>query len=420
MRPLRLGLLAAIAFVLTLSTMGPARAQSEDVSGIDTSDGGRIEVVQVNGLIDPANADLIKTSIKNAERDGATAVVFQMDASGAVDVDMNDLYDAFTNAKVPVTVWVGPSGGGARGAAALLARSADYAAVASGAKLGAVDPIRYDDPSFTMDVPLKTVDAEAHTLIEFIGSLEQSPLKLKTMKVVELDGKQVRQPAGEVHFHKLTLGAQLAHTLDSPWVAYFLFVVGLALIVFEFFTAGVGIAGAVGAVALLGGCFGFSHLPAQPWAIALLVIGVFGMAIDVQAGGLGAWTFIGGIALTIGSIFLYGGSSRLDPKWWVLLFVIGGTVVFMLSGMTAMIRSRFSTPTIGREELVGELGEAAADVAPDGVVRIREALWKARTNRATPIHAGDTVRVVSIEGLTLEVEPETGGAIDYRERRRRS
>jgi membrane-bound serine protease (ClpP class) len=172
-RPLRLGLLAAIAFVLTLSTMGPARAQSEDVSGIDTSDGGRIEVVQVNGLIDPANADLIKTSIKNAERDGATAVVFQMDASGAVDVDMNDLYDAFTNAKVPVTVWVGPSGGGARGAAALLARSADYAAVASGAKLGAVDPIRYDDPSFTMDVPLKTVDAEAHTLIEFIGSLEQ-------------------------------------------------------------------------------------------------------------------------------------------------------------------------------------------------------------------------------------------------------
>jgi membrane-bound serine protease (ClpP class) len=142
------------------------------------------------------------------------------------------------------------------------------------------------------------------------------------------------------------------------------------------------------------------------------------MAIDVQAGGLGAWTFIGGIALTIGSIFLYGGSSRLDPKWWVLLVVIGGTVVFMLSGMTAMIRSRFSTPTIGREELVGELGEAAADVAPDGVVRLREALWKARTNRATPIHAGDTVRVVSIEGLTLEVEPETGGAIDYRERRR--
>ena len=100
------------------------------------------------------------------------------------------------------------------------------------------------------------------------------------------------------------------------------------------------------------------------------------------------------------------------------MLVIGGTVLFMLSGMTAIIRSRFSTPTIGREELVGELGSAEADVAPDGVVRVRDALWRARTNRATPIAAGATIRVVSVEGIVLEVEPETGGARDYRERRR--
>ena len=45
-------------------------------------------------------------------------------------------------------------------------------------------------------------------------------------------------------------------------------------------------------------------------------------------------------------------------------------------------------------------------------------LWRARTNRATPIHAGERVRVVSIEGVVLEVEPEAGGARDHRERRR--
>jgi membrane-bound serine protease (ClpP class) len=52
------------------------------------------------------------------------------------------------------------------------------------------------------------------------------------------------------------------------------------------------------------------------------------------------------------------------------------------------------------------------------VVSVREALWPARTNRATPIAAGDPVRVVSIEGTALEVEPEEGGAKDHRERRR--
>jgi membrane-bound serine protease (ClpP class) len=56
------------------------------------------------------------------------------------------------------------------------------------------------------------------------------------------------------------------------------------------------------------------------------------------------------------------------------------------------------------------------EVSPTGVVRIRDALWRAETNRATPIAAGDAVRVVGIERLLLEVEPEAGGARDYRER----
>ena len=395
------------------------------VAGAQTVSGSRIDVVQVNGLIDPSNAALIRSSVRDAERAHSTVVVFQMDASGAVDVDVNALLRDFTHSTVPVTVWVGPSGGRARGAAALLARSASFAAIASGARLGSVDPIRYDDTGFKIDAPLKNVTAKAPTLIDFIGLLDgrtlqtaNGPVKVSTMKVVEQDGAKTREPNGEVHFRKLGLGAQLAHTLNAPWVAYFMFVAGLALIVFEFFSVGVGVAGFVGAIALLGACFGFSHLPVAPWAVALLLLGIFGMAIDVQAGTLGPWSFIGSGALVAGSIWLFGGSSRLDPTWWVLVVVIGSTVVFMLSGMTAMVRSRFSTPTIGREDLVGEMGLAEADVDPDGVVRIRDALWRARTNRATPIHAGDAVRVVSIEGVVLEVEPETGGARDHRERRR--
>jgi membrane-bound serine protease (ClpP class) len=81
---------------------------------------------------------------------------------------------------------------------------------------------------------------------------------------------------------------------------------------------------------------------------------------------------------------------------------------------------RFSTPTIGREGLVGEMGEAAVDIAPDGVVVVRGARWRARTNRATPVLAGDVIRVVEIDGLVLEIEPEAGGARDYRERKPRT
>ena len=103
----------------------------------------------------------------------------------------------------------------------------------------------------------------------------------------------------------------------------------------------------------------------------------------------------------------------------MLLIVVVGTALFMLGAMTAVVRSRFSTPTVGREGMLGELGEAEVDVNPDGVVLISGARWRARTNRATPIPAGDPVRVVAVEGLVLEVEPEEGGAEDYRERAKR-
>jgi membrane-bound serine protease (ClpP class) len=390
------------------------------VAGAQSAGPGRIDVVQVNGLLDPSNAALLRSTLRAAERLHSTVLVYQIDGSGAVDVDVGALVRAFERATVPVAVWVGPSSGGARAASALLALAADHAAVAPGADFGPVDPISYDHPSRTVPgedalkaKPIVRGREAPATLQDFVASLDGRTIG--GVKVSTLKGAPGNRTLSQnVHFHKLDLLQQLAHTLDTPWVAYFLFVVGLLLIVFEFFTAGIGVAGFIGACALVGGCFGFSHLPVTPWAVALLMLGVLGLAIDLQAGGLGVWTFIGGASLTAGSIWLYGGSSRLDPKWWVLVLVIGGSALFMLSAMTAMVRARFSTPTIGRDELVGEMGRAEADVAPDGVVRVRDALWRARTNRATPIRAGDNVRVVSVEGIVLEVEPEQGGARDYR------
>jgi membrane-bound serine protease (ClpP class) len=66
--------------------------------------------------------------------------------------------------------------------------------------------------------------------------------------------------------------------------------------------------------------------------------------------------------------------------------------------------------------MIGEPGLARGPVDPEGVVIVQGAPWRARTNRATPIADGDAVRVVSLEGLLLEVEPEEGAARDHRER----
>jgi len=86
-------------------------------------------------------------------------------------------------------------------------------------------------------------------------------------------------------------------------------------------------------------------------------------------------------------------------------------------GMPSMVRTRFATPTIGREWMIGQTGVAVENIDPEGLVEVGNARWRARTNRATPVSVGDPIRVAAIDGITLEIEPLEGAARDYREHR---
>ncbi len=138
-----------------------------------------------------------------------------------------------------------------------------------------------------------------------------------------------------------------------------------------------------------------------------------GFAIDVQAGVPRLWSIIGTIALVAGSVFLFEGQSF---SWITLTVGLLGTVAGVVGGMPTMVRTRFSTPTIGREWIIGEEGTAEDELSPNGMVRVRDAVWRATTNRATPVEPGGDIRVTGVDGLWLEVEPVDGAARDYRRR----
>src|SRR5437879_5415776 len=87
-----------------------------------------------------------------------------------------------------------------------------------------------------------------------------------------------------------------------PPVAYLLLVAGLSLLVFELFTGGVGIAGGVGAAALVLSAYGLTVLPVNTVGLALIVVGFFGFAVDVQTGVPRLWTGVGVVALGVGSV----------------------------------------------------------------------------------------------------------------------
>ena len=355
---------------------------------------GRVDIIEVSGLIDPVMADFVTSAVRGAEAHHALALVVQLDSrDGVLSAGrLRRLEREISGASVPVGVWVGGSGRPrAYRQAYGLFLAAKVRGVGPGAKVG---PNR----------SLPSGAVQAPTLGDFVIG---GGLPVPT-KVVHVKGKPAqRRPDVDVQFAKPTLLARMLHAVVTPAVPYVLLVVGLLLIVFEFFTAGVGIAGVAGLAAVTLASYGLGVLPTRLWAVLLLVFGVFGYAIDLQAGAPRFWAAVGTIALAVGSARLYDGFS---VPLVALVIVIAGTALFMVGAMPVMIRTRFSTPTIGRESMVGELGVAGTDVAPEGTVEVRGAPWRARTNRATPIRSGDTIRVVGIDGLLLEVEPEVGGA----------
>ena len=410
-----LGLVLMISPALA-SADGAQNPTGEGHWAADDSD--IFDVVEVSGYLDPILADFIERSIRTASGNGSLGLVLQVNSSRAVidDERLVKLATSIRQSDVPVSMWVGPSGAVAKGRVGQLAAVVSDLALAPGSVLGELGPRvlpeHYLSERFADAYPRLSertlsfqdaIDAglgrEAPTLPFFVLELPGFETQIDSS-----GDEPVRVPVSRVRFTKLSLLDQFMHTAASPALAYLLFLAGAAMLVFELYTAGVGIVGGLGAASFLLGCYGLAALPTRGSAVALLVVALFGYAVDIQVGVPRVWTGIATVCLVAGSLTLFEGVLL---SWVTLLAGIVGMFAGMVAGMPAMVRTRFGTPTIGRDWMIGAAGEARDPVDPEGVVLIDDAPWRARTHRATPIAAGDPVRVVSLEGLVLNVEPAT-------------
>lgn len=441
-----MSLLAPAAHATTPPT-SPATTPTTGADATDASQLKPVDVLQVSGIFDKIVVRSIEAAIDRAESTGAEALILQMTSRGAVvsDAEMTSLLQRVADARVPIGIWVGPSRGSrCYGLPAQLLAVADVTAMVGGSRIGHIStplvvngkPISFG-PATTqlIDGTMSFNEARAAGALK-LDTTDQGVPTVRNM-ILAMDGKTidghlvntvVKQLDDQGHeqnvattpvFSGLGLIDEVLHTVASPPMTYLLFVIGLALLIFEFFTAGVGIAGGVGAACAVLGCYGLVALPVRPVAVALLVLSMLAFAIDVQVGIPRLWTGVGIVLFIGGSWYLYdpvpGNSLRLG--WITLVVGVAGVMLTFIVGMPSMVRTRFATPTIGREWMIGHDGTATTPIDPDGVATVAGARWRARTNRATPIAAGANLKVVAIDGVTLEVEPEEGAARDYRERR---
>lgn len=387
-----------------------------------------IDVIRVSGPLDERIIDFTIDTIREVE-ESSELIIVQLDAPAAVSDGIWGLFEVISDPAAPLAVWVGPETAVAYGGALGVLAVAPLRMAAPGATVGAGlpyvagqssvvrignsdDPVIPDDlrrERTTVSGPIDGLVDEVHPgLVNIIQALDGRTISVRgtdhTIAVSQPGDDGDLQPI-PTRFHEPGLIDRALRLSLSPAVAYWFLLLGLSIAAFEFYAAGVGVAAGVSVLAIFLSGYGLATLPVNWWALGLGVLGLGFYLFDFQRVQLRLASVLGTVAMVVGARYFVHEPPQLSMAWWSAAVIVLSIALFFLFAMTTVVRARFSTPTIGREHLVGKRGTAETAVAPEGVVVVDGARWKANSRRASGIDAGDEVVIAAVEGIVLEVDP---------------
>jgi len=405
--------------------------------------------VPVTGVIDPLVADAVERAIARAERERAGLIVLELDTPGGLDTSMRKIIAAMLDSTVPVAGWVGPKGGRAASAGTFILAATSYAAMAPNTTIGAAHPVGIsgevleekvtnDAAAYIRDLAAthdRNADWYERAVRESVSVGAQEAVRIDAVESIQddeasllaaLDGKSLRNGTGQevpvrtqgapVRIAGLGPAAGLLHDLVDPNVAFLLFLLGVAGIVYEIVHPGIGVGGVAGALSLIVGLLMFQALPVQLGGLALIALGIGLFVLDLKLAGHAFLSVFGVAALVLGGLLLYepGSTVRVHPL--VLAVVVAAVTVLFVVVARKVMAARRAPPVTGTDALIGVAGTATSALGPSGRVRAAGVEWRARTRGGVAVPAGSEVVVVGLDGLTLEVEPAAarsapGGAV---------
>lgn len=422
--------------------------------------------ITMKGAIGPATLDYFETSLNKAIDRRASLFIIRMDTPGGLDTSMREIIKRILSSPIPVVTYVSPSGARAASAGTYIMYASHFAAMTPATNLGAATPVQLggsnplpetpgskDDkqkdkqkapePAGNNDTMRHKVINDAVAYIRGLAELrgrnadwaEKAVRRAASLSATEalkknvidfiatdmadllkqLNGKQV-----SIHDQKTVLNTQgmvlrqiepdwrnqLLSIITDPNVAYVLMLIGIYGLIFEFSNPGAIIPGVVGAISLFLALFAFQVLPVNYAGFGLIILGVILMVAEAFVPSFGALGFGGVVAFVIGSIILMDTDA---PGFGVSLPLIGAVALvssgFFTIVLVMALKSRNRPVVSGQEQLIGAIGEAMNDFDNTGSVYVHSEAWSATTN--APLTKGQKVKVTSIEGLKLTVEPVT-------------
>jgi len=252
-----------------------------------------------------------------------------------------------------------------------------------------------------------------------ISATETEALKEKVIDLIAKDTDELiqkingREIAGKgvlkldqakiIHLSQ-NLRTKILKTISDPNIAYILMMIGLAGLYFELSHPGAIFPGVLGGISLILAFFAFRALSVNYAGVLLIILALVFFILEMKIASFGLLSLAGIVSLLLGSLMLFEGKGpELQLAWSVFLPTLISVSAFFVIIANLVFRAQISTPKSGAEALIGEIGIAKTAIMPEGRVQVHGELWKAMSDK--PIDAGTKVRVVKVEGLTIDVEP---------------
>ncbi|MEE8419096.1 MAG: nodulation protein NfeD [Dehalococcoidales bacterium] len=431
-------MLRAIRLFMIFSLLAAAFASFTARAASDNT----IDVLVAKGVVNPVLADYIERGIEQAEETNAMAVIIQLDTPGGLDTSMRDIVQDIVNARIPVIVYVSPSGARAASAGVFITVAAHVAVMAPNTAMGAAHPVSIGQEgeatvSSTMEEKVvndaaayirsiaaskgRNIEWAERAVRESVSATEQEALELNVIDMVadnldalvaQLDGLEVTMLGGAVitldttdvtiNNVPMTGIEDFLYAISDPNIAYLLLSLATLGIMVELSNPGLIFPGVIGAISLLMALFSLGMLPVN-YAGLLLIVLAFGLFIaELLTTSFGLFTAGGITALVLGSLILFKGGPLFQVNPWLIGSIsvtIGAVFVFVIG---RILKSRHYKPATGWEELIGKPARVTASLAPEGMVLFRGERWKAVTEEG-PVEPGEEVIIDSIDNLKLHV-----------------
>ncbi|MEO6961280.1 MAG: nodulation protein NfeD [Puia sp.] len=397
--------------------------------------------IKIDGAINPVAAAYIQRGIEKAVSEQAVCLLIHLNTPGGLLKSTRQIVGAILDSRVPVIVFVSPSGAHAGSAGVFITLAADIAAMAPGTNIGAAHPVNLQGGSDSIMNSKATNDAAAfiRTIAEYRKrnlawaeeavrqsvaitakeALDKNIIDLVAANDLELlnrlDGKQIQHDSATVVLH--TKGAtvqtlemgfteKILNLVSDPDVAYILLMLGLFGLVFELFNPGSIFPGIIGVISLILAFYALNTFPVNYAGLALIIFGVVLLLLEIKIISHGMLAIGGITAMAIGSLMLIRPVSTLEFVRISRLLIVSSVAVsaaFFLFIVGMGLKAQRAKPATGIDGMKGEIGEALDLLDPGGRVRVHGEIWNA-LSESGPIRKGEQVRVLAVKELKVYVE----------------